>query len=203
MSVTYARGWRKNLALTVWLLLPFAVVGGLVFGIFIAYRDGPAMDARPVGQGAGDTGGANALGQWLAGRSPDEVQRIRRDLREGRLIDPVGWPDGVRLFVSPSGTSDGARSVWLWGGQGGFAPKAGELSGDSITISHDQLMGIFREGRPGAGVYLSPTRSVLVSGVTLTDADGNPLEQVEFPLIPSGEVVGGSPIEIRLSVNGD
>lgn len=206
MSVTYARGWRKNLALTAWLMLPFVVVGGLVVGIFLAYRQGPVMDARPVGQGAGDTGGANALGQWLAGRNPDEVQRVRRDLREGRLIDPVAWPHGVNLRITPGEAPDETCSVWLWGGRGSPPPSAAVVAGtDSsvFTLSHDQLAGILRDGRPGAGIYVSLTKTVLVAGATLTDAGGNTLERVELPLVRAEEVIEGLPVEIRVRLNPD
>ncbi len=79
------RRLKQNVLLTVWLLLPFVVIGLLVFWIFASFRTGPAMDEPGVGAGAGDAGGANAVGEMLrddeesdsdsggnTGESPDE-----------------------------------------------------------------------------------------------------------------------------------
>jgi hypothetical protein len=85
------RGARKNLLITVWLLLPVAVVGGLTWWIFHTYTRPKAMNAVPVGAGAGDTGGANALGEWLAGNDPDEIRREKRvEAEEKREAEPTG-----------------------------------------------------------------------------------------------------------------
>ena len=55
--------------LFIWLLLgmPFVAVAGLTYGIIYGFNHGPSMSAEPVGAGAGDTGGANALGEALFG----------------------------------------------------------------------------------------------------------------------------------------
>jgi hypothetical protein len=191
------------------------VVGAVIALIFLSYARGPEMDARPVGPGAADTGGANALGEFLAGENLSEAERSRRDLREGRLIDPVDWPHGVRLVVAARDTGVGERTVWLWGGAGGPAPSTGITTGfvdpapagEELTIDPDrshasmvipraEFARIFREGRPGAGIYISPTRAVTVSENRLLDAEGRPLEPIELPLTPRDETVEGEPIEI-------
>jgi predicted alpha/beta superfamily hydrolase len=60
----------KHWLLTFWLIGPFAVVVLLV--VVIAYRDPSTvrMVAPAVGAGAGRTGGANAIGELLAGNKP-------------------------------------------------------------------------------------------------------------------------------------
>lgn len=213
--VTYAKGPKKNILLTLWLLLPFLVVGSLVAGIVRAYSKGPTMHARPVGQGAGDTGGANALGELLAGRDIHERERVSRDLREGHLIDPIEWPHGVRILLV--GGKTGVGVVWLWAGEGGPPPeraigaeRAGPGdSGDpggmnaGLTIEHARLREIYREGRPGAGLYVSFTESVTPIGSTLHDADGGVLEPVECPFVPRHTVREGVPIEIEVDVGRD
>lgn len=211
---TRATGRTKNILLTIWLCLPILVVGGLVAGIFIAYSKGPAMDARPVGQGRGDTGGANALGEWLAGNDPNEVERIRRDLREGRLIDPLDWPRGIRLIASPRDTSVPAHTLFLWGGEGGPVPQATVTAGfenpaspanaidtlgyskGALTLSQSQLRMIFADGRPGAGLYASPTPTVSTSGARVYDAQGQQLERIPLTPVQRTDAVDGEPIDV-------
>ncbi|MEQ8850583.1 MAG: hypothetical protein RIB32_02225 [Phycisphaerales bacterium] len=77
---------RKNVLLTLWLIFPLAVMGGLVWVIVATVGAPKKMDVPAVGPGAGDTGGANALGEWLAGNNPNEV-------------DPAKWPGGVEIRV--------------------------------------------------------------------------------------------------------
>ncbi len=91
---------KKNIALTVWLLLPITIVSLLMVWIFVSLdKDRLMDDAVPYGAGAGDTGNANALGEWLAGRDADEVSRAVDARREGRAIDPLEWPGGVLISI--------------------------------------------------------------------------------------------------------
>lgn len=90
---------RKNLIITGWLLLPILVFASLVVWIFISAGRPKAMNATPVGPGAGDTGGANAIGEWLAGRDPDQVERANIARREHNAIDPFAWPGGTEVVV--------------------------------------------------------------------------------------------------------
>tara|TARA_R110002072_G_scaffold42064_15_gene118291 strand:+ start:8327 stop:8923 length:597 start_codon:yes stop_codon:yes gene_type:complete len=91
---------KKNIALTIWLLLPITIVSLLMVWIFVSLdKDRLMADAVPYGAGAGDTGNANALGEWLAGRDADEVSRAVDARREGRAIDPLDWPGGVLISI--------------------------------------------------------------------------------------------------------
>ena len=60
-----ARQAKQNLLLTLWLAAPIGVLALIVGWIFYSLRAGPAMDEPGVGAGAGDTGGANAVGEML------------------------------------------------------------------------------------------------------------------------------------------
>lgn len=213
MTVTHARGWRKNLALTAWLMLPLAVVAGLVVWIFAAYRGGPIMDARPIGQGAGDTGGANALGEWLAGRNPDEVARLQRDLREGRLIDPLDWAAGIVLVFRSADRGLQDASIVLWGGAGTETLREipiearerggeGEIVDSTATriarLPREAIAWAYGGGRNGAGVYLSRDGSAKIAGGVLVDASGAPLPRLSLPLIPREQTLEGEAIEIEV-----
>lgn len=78
---------RKNVLLTVWFALPFVVVGVIFAWVFATFRTAAHDKVAPIGAGAGDTGGANAIGQWLEGA------------RAEPLADPRAWPGGVELVV--------------------------------------------------------------------------------------------------------
>ena len=213
-----ASGPRKNLLLTLWLLLPFAVLAGIVAIIFASYGK-QKMDARPVGQGAGETGGANALGELLAGNDPIEQERIARDLREGRLIDPLEWPHGISIRVVLEDTGVPVHHVWLWGGEGTPAPRDRVTTGFPAPATGDEVRSIdaegsfalaawpaeaigriFEQGRPGAGVYVSRSDRVTVRGRDLLDADGTRLRRIELAPVPADQTTPGEPIEILVTL---
>ncbi len=103
---------KKNIALTIWLLLPITIVSLLMAWIFISLDTDRLMDdAVPYGAGAGDTGNANALGEWLAGRDADEVSRAVDARREGRAIDPLEWPGGVLISIPDEYISEGSLEL--------------------------------------------------------------------------------------------
>ncbi len=89
--------------LTLWFIAPLAVFAGLYALIFITLDKEKLMaDSPAIGAGAGDTGDANAIGQWLAGRDPDAVSLANKAKREGLLIDPRDWPGGIELVIPAS-----------------------------------------------------------------------------------------------------
>ncbi|QYK47037.1 MAG: hypothetical protein KF838_09590 [Phycisphaeraceae bacterium] len=66
---------KKHILLTAWLILPLAVVVFLCVWIARSLQHGPIAMPAPRGQGAGQTGGANAIGERLAGRRADGSSR--------------------------------------------------------------------------------------------------------------------------------
>jgi hypothetical protein len=104
---------RKNLLLTLWLIAPIAVFAGLYALIFVTQDKEKLMaDAKPIGAGAGDTGDANAIGQWLAGRDPDAVSLATKAKRERLMISPYDWPGGVRLIFNPELFAPNPDAIW-------------------------------------------------------------------------------------------
>lgn len=105
---------RKNIILTLWFIAPLAVFAGLYALIFITLdKDKLMADAPAIGAGAGDTGNANALGQWLAGRDPDAVSLATKAKRERLLIDPRDWPGGIELMISGELLTSGKAQIEL------------------------------------------------------------------------------------------
>jgi hypothetical protein len=91
---------KKNILLTIWLLLPITIVSLLMVWIFYSLdKDRLMDDAVPYGAGAGDTGNANAIGEWLAGNDADRISLAVKARREGVAIDPREWPGGITIRV--------------------------------------------------------------------------------------------------------
>jgi hypothetical protein len=179
---------RKNLLLTLWLALPIAIFSGMVAWIFVSKGRPKAMDEAAVGPGAGDTGGANALGEWLAGRSPNQVERANIARRQGRVVDPFWWPGGTRVVVEAAdarGVSVGwvdaesglLRSVVLRREDGGawaavlrdHRPAEGSL----VYVSENGLMQRIRDGarevvNEGGGLIAPIPVAPVPVGVTVT-----------------------------------
>ncbi|MCA9274470.1 MAG: hypothetical protein KDA29_00435 [Phycisphaerales bacterium] len=129
---------KKNIILTLWLISPIATFAGLYVLIFVTLdKDRPMADAVPYGAGAGDTGDANAIGQWLAGRNPDAISLATKAKREGLMISPTDWPGGVRLTIPARALPEDAHSVYLtviFKEQGRFS---------TTGMKHDQEQGVF------------------------------------------------------------
>ena len=109
----------KQWLLTAWLIGPFAAVVLLV--VVIAYRDPSSirMFAPAVGAGAGRTGGANAIGELLAGNdarhNANAADAVENPLPAGgatggaaqpeasKLVAPESLPQGFILVVEDKG----------------------------------------------------------------------------------------------------
>jgi len=63
----------KRVLLTLFLMTPVVLITGLMVGIFVSLDRGPEMVAEPVGAGAGDTGGANALGEYFSRKAKKQM----------------------------------------------------------------------------------------------------------------------------------
>ena len=134
---------RKNIILTLWLIAPLATFAGLYAMIFVTLdKDKPMSDAAPIGAGAGDTGNANALGQWRAGRDPDAVSLATKAKRERLMISPMDWPGGVELRIPARAIDAGDQPLMLtqvYNEQGRFSttkPRSSEpfLSSETTTV---------------------------------------------------------------------
>ena len=160
--------------LTAWLLLPILVFAGLVAWIFATMSGPKAMTPDGVGQGAGDTGGANALGEWLAGRSPNEVERANIARRQRQAVDPFWWPGGTRVVVE--------------------APSAEGITLGWIDEETGLLRAVVLRHRPAEGslIYLSAHgMSQRIKGGRGEVVDGSGRTIVPVPVAPVG--VGDTP----------
>ncbi|MCL4220045.1 MAG: hypothetical protein KJZ65_01615 [Phycisphaerales bacterium] len=103
--------------LTLWLMAPIALVLGLSVWIVVSMQGKPWMHAPPVGAGAGQTGGANALGEWLAHRNESvRVRIVVEDRGEGR--DGDSGPLIAHRANGWKGESmaEAGSNRWVWTG---------------------------------------------------------------------------------------
>lgn len=193
----------KNVLLTLWLAAPILVVALLCYWIFASFSsDQPHLKPRAVGVGANDTGGANALGEWLAGRDPDEVQRLKRDLREGRLIDPYQWPGGIELRVQAAEGS-GPMSVLLYPPAGRLDELVGMVM-TSVDPTHWHIVLLPEDFSQGQVVVVAPAGGKIEDtehGVVVRHPDGEELAPIDIGLVPSDpEREQTEPIVIEISI---
>ncbi len=139
---------KQNIVLTIWLALPITIVSLMMVWIFVSLDKSRLMaGSPPIGAGAGDTGNANALGQWLAGRDADEVSDALDARREGRAIDPRDRPGGIELLVSITDIGK-VQSDWYLklenSSETEFVLVPAGPSNDvliSVVLSHEQVKG--------------------------------------------------------------
>lgn len=170
--------------LTLWLAAPILVVIGLVAMIFVTLdKDKLMADAKPIGAGAGDTGDANALGQLLFGRDPDEVSLANKAKRERLLIDPRDWPGGIKLRVSSALIADaqGVRvELRREGEEAAHVALEIDADGDGLAmLTHRQVkraaLWLVQPGREAVRIYTDlvlPEPDLQVADPMVVEVDG-------------------------------
>jgi hypothetical protein len=194
---------RQRLLLTGWLLLPILVFAGLVAWIFVSVGKPKAMNEPPVGAGAGDTGGANALGEFFSGRDPNAVERANIARRQGLPVDPFWWPGGTEVVIDAPGAGE-VSIGWL-------DPESSVMR--AVTLRRERPDGsvwsrVMVENRPpeGSMIFVSTTGLLqrIQSGQqeVRDDAGELLLPRVVRPVDTAG-VMASDPIRVELSVEPD
>jgi hypothetical protein len=169
---------------------PLVVLALLVYGILLSFVTGPSMMAEPVGAGAGNSGGANAVGESLFGTG----QAVRG-------IPAEQTARGAALVVmDASGRSDGGHPVVVLTNHGQWSAGAGlrmELRGDGSWY--------LRLPAPVAGEPEALAFRFVVlgeGGAVLRELDeaGEPVGERRLPRVPEGEAVGDGALEYRFRV---
>ena len=192
----------QTVLFTAWLLLPIAIIAGLMAWIFQSMdKDRLMADAPAVGAGAGDTGGANALGQLIAGRDPDAVELALRARREGRAIAPGAWPGGLRLRISQSafGSAPDEPLVIAFDRAAGSittAPLLPEGGGADASVVLDALLK-YPEALDRT-LFVSPG-PVTIDADTLRGPSGRPLAPLRLrPRVPGPDLPVSEPMRVTL-----
>jgi hypothetical protein len=194
---------RKNIILTLWLIAPLATFAGLYAMIFVTLdKDKPMSDAPPIGAGAGDTGNANALGQWLAGRDPDAVSLATKAKRERLMISPMDWPGGVELRIPVGAIDAGDQALMLtqiYNEQGRFGTTIVELNAEQgvyfKVLEAEQLA-------LGNRFVLATSMPVFNKDATITDDAGRALRVITLPtVIPPSEGGVNEPLPVLVPID--
>lgn len=190
---------KQTFILTMWLGMPFLCLTLIMVWIFVTLdKDKLMSDAVPIGAGAGDTGNANALGQWIAGRDADAISDADRARREGIAIDPFSWPGGVLL------TFDHDRIDGLIDESPKLTARIMITAGDVVTVfvRHPEAMS------PGKwGVQLDPIgRPVTIARISAgyasegTDITSWPSAAIPREYIKPGDTQSSDPISIPVRI---
>ena len=197
---------RQNVLLLTWLALPLIIISGLLVWIVLTIRaPKPMADAPPVGAGAGDTGGANAIGERLFGiREPGvdqiaEAEEALRDEQQGRVpADALGRGLFIRA-VDESGTANPGRPLLLRVAAGGrlFEMVQQQDGSWTLTLPPEQL----GSGQPVLMTFevgRDDERTVAL------DPSGAAAEAVAPPLLDPRELDAGEipRVDVRLRAFG-
>ncbi|MEM1331058.1 MAG: hypothetical protein AAGG07_10900 [Planctomycetota bacterium] len=200
---------KQTLFLSLWIAFPIAVISGLMWWIVASFDTERPMMAEPVGAGAGETGGANAIGEAIrratgADRGPEGSAagaEALRDEQDGR-VPPGSLGRAVELIARDrSGTArPGVPLVVL------VSAADGEPFRSQMKLRQDGRWGV---SIPAAVFEGNPTPTVAfflerdgVRFVEVSDggaaADARPLPLVD----PSAGTLGVT-METRLGVEPD
>lgn len=193
---------RQRLLLTLFVASPIVVIIGLTYFIVISLGQGPQDGVVRRGPGAGETGGANAIGEWLAhGRfePPKPVATPSMESVEQGKVDVTALPQGFTLVVRDrTGLATAASPMYLAGTFNGWNPAAGDYR---LTPGSDGAwrLTVNLSGLPSAaGHEFKLTRGSW--RIEAQDAEGRNLANRRFPLLDPSLVRPGIPPEIEVEV---
>lgn len=200
---------KKNILLTIWLLLPITIVSLLMVWIFYSLdKDRLMDDAVPYGAGAGDTGNANAIGEWLAGHDADEISLAVKARREGLMIDPRDWPGGMEVRVVGLSAETGVPpyfAIYYQSGKQDMLPStrdSGSVFSARIDYGADErVQEIYFLLEPD-GVQTNLDQDAQGMSSSVVSVDGEPIEPLDLePRIPEPSLQTTDPmvIEVRLA----
>jgi len=108
---------KKQIALTGFVLSPIVVLVALCWAIAISIKEPRKWNPPAVGAGAGDTGGANAIGEWIAHGSVKGAAVLAEGGQAGgaqpasaSLVEPESLPQGFILLVEDKSGKAGPSS---------------------------------------------------------------------------------------------
>ena len=190
---------KKNILLTIWLALPITIVSLLMVWIFVSLdKDRLMDDAVPVGAGAGDTGNANAIGEWLAGHDADAISLAIKARREGLAIDPRDWPGGVEIRIPLAAFGlDPESTKLVFVDDQSLEILTQEMSAEdngwaALVVPSKEAKGFF---------FYASTSDPVLTGNELLDVRGRTLRPIDLePQIPDSKLQTSDPmvVEIRM-----
>lgn len=194
--------------LTAFLITPAVMVAALLYTI-----GGPQdMHARPVGAGAGTTGGANAIGELLAGNRathnaadvefPAEPEASAETLQsqpsgEPKLVQPEELSQGFVVIVEDKAKrASEASPIYFASSINGWNPKDEKYR---LTSQSDGKWRIILPAKPGGGlIEFKFTRGSW--SLEELDAGLNPIANRYFPKVDVSKLKAGEQPKVEFVV---
>ena len=218
---------KRRIFLIVFLAMPMLLLSVLFWIIAASVGQTPAMSNSRVGVGAGDTGGANALGEWLAGRDVAEVRdgmdeaeanhtaevamldRVEsaarassassaQSSREQNMVAPETLPQGFILVVKDlSEKSSDSRPIFFASNINGWTPGNAQFMLSPRSDMRWQLL------VPGDASRQPGVEFKFALGswdAVELDTNGEHIPNRTLPMIPVSEIEEGRPPVIELEI---
>jgi len=201
------------ISMAIFLIAPVAVVAVIVW-IIIASLGAHDTGSRPQGAGAGDTGGANAIGEMLAGNDPEQIERDNQQRRRGEIRDPWDWPAGFTVAVHDSAlglsSEDTAVSpeLILWPGPGTpksdwirvpFEPRTGGTWAATVGPDRIDAFRSLAQGTTGGGEILIGVGEIRAVDGQLVGPRG-PLRAITLDSVRAAGADDQQPLRIELDI---
>ena len=201
MVVPMANTRGRQLGLSLFLLTPALIVAGIMW-YFAAIGGGAHMDVPPIGAGAGSTGGANAIGELLAGHHanraalpPENSKGNAVAADEPKMIRAEDWDGGILLIVEDRAKkASSSKPMYL------ASIITGWQAGDPRFKLESQSDGRWRLQlpKPDRGVDFKFTLGNWDE--VEVDATGKDIENRMLPKVDASKLKPGEPIKVELAV---
>ncbi|MDX2146960.1 MAG: alpha/beta hydrolase-fold protein [Planctomycetota bacterium] len=197
--------------LTVMVLSPIVVTGGLFWLMAILIAQPRLMSVPAIGAGAGDTGGANALGEWIGGtRAAAEATELAElnaaaeaaEAQAPKLVQPESLPQGFILIV----TDDSRRAtqvspIYLAGSVNNWNPADAKFK---LTPQSDMKWRIElpqpKDGQPIEFKFTRGSWELEELNADLSSPANRKLQPIDVSNLPEGEKPR---IEVSVAAWGD
>jgi enterochelin esterase-like enzyme len=203
---------RHQVALTAFLILPLALFVALCWAIAVTIRE----PHTPIGAGGGNTGGANAIGEWLkhgstkgpqqqnepaplAALEQREPPRTPETPADPVMVEPESLPQGFLLVVEDrSGKANPASPIYLASNYINWNPSDGAYKLEPQSDMRWRINVIRPVGRTDR-IEFKFTRGSW--DLEELDPDLSPIANRRLPLIDAATVADGSIPRIDLVVH--
>lgn len=198
---------RHKLAMLIFLFSPLAVVTLLCVLIAQSLKDPSIHKLPPVGAGAGDTGGANFIGEELARRDATQANikhanghPAATETGDDAMVNPVTLDTGFFIIVSDkTGKASPSSPIYLAGTVNGWDPghQQYKLSAQSDMRWRLHVTKEMLKGSPSTVEFKFTRGSWSVEEL---NADFSVPANKSLPLIPASKIKPGEPPAIEYTI---
>lgn len=187
----------KRIFLTLFLMIPPLALAVILFAV--AHFASEQTKFEPVGAGAGDTGGANAIGEWLGNPAERATENIREaemeyerernlGLAQPRMVAPESLEQGFIIVVKDeTGLASNNRPIFLASNYNGWNPGNPEF----ILEGRSDLRWQIAFDKPASPEPLQFKFTLGSWDEVETDPDGNDIPNRTLPKIDASKLKGG------------